>query len=780
MPRNLTPLAPARRRRATTRLTVAALATALVGGAVALTGPAALADPAAPPATPAAQPTPSTTTTPGVPTGSASVLNVLSGKCIDALDGAKTPGTPLQQWQCWPNSEAQIWDLQDAGDGLVRIVLKSAPTSVIGVADVADGAAVQLAEAGDGADQRWRPVATSEGIYEFHNAANDDLVISVADAKATNGARLVLGPAASSDAQRFRMVADVENDPWKTENPFGPNVTVIDRTWSQYATQRKVDAIFADQQTDQFGVRRDAVIFTPGAYTADVKVGFNTQILGAGLLPGDVTITGHVGANADWWDGIDDNQNNSTQNFWRGAENLTVKPTGGEEMWAVSQAAPYRRMQIDGDLILAQPNGQNARCGWASGGLLADSKITGTVDSCTQQQWYSRNSEVGAWESTNWNIFFQGVNGAPEAGEFDKTKYTVVDTTPVVREKPFVYLDGSEWKVFVPALHRDSTGTTWADGSPEGESLGLDAFYITQPGDTAKTINKQLKAGKSLIVTPGVYKLDRALEITKPNTVVLGLGLATLQATRGNAAIKVADVDGVKIAGLLVDAGAKNSDVLVEIGPKKSKRSHAENPTSVHDLFVRIGGNWEAHATQSVVVNSSDVIGDHLWVWRADHPHNAPDCFAPDWKNTTGRNGLVVNGDRVSMYGLFVEHFQQYQTLWNGEGGRTFFYQNETPYDAPKQKDWMDGKKNGWAVYKVSDKVKDHQATGLGSYAVFVGRDYEPNLWTAFEVPKKSGVVMRHMVTVAITGGTISSVINGEGPATPPGVKAVTVEEYSG
>ena len=777
---------PRARRGRPTRRSSAVIA--LVAIAALVSVDAAAARPAAAegaPPTPKQAAQPSAAATAAAPRllGASYVLNAASGKCIDTPDGGRDDGLQLQQWQCYDGSVNQHWEVTDAGDGFVTIALIDAPTSVLAAPTAAAAAPVQLATADGNPSQQWRAAANADGSFELRSRLDDSLCMTLADGNLANGARLVLGTCADAAVHRFRFVENLAEDPWKVSNPFGPSVTVIDRTWLPYAIQAKVDAIFADQQTAQFGNRRDAVIFAPGTYDADISVGFNTQILGAGLLPGDVTINGHVGANADWWDGIDDNAKNSTQNFWRGAENLSVNPTDGTEMWAVSQAAPYRRMQINGDLLLAQPNGAGARCGWASGGLLADSKVTGTVDSCTQQQYFTRNSEVGAWTGTNWNLMFQGTTGAPEPGVFDETKYTVIDETPLSREKPFVYLDGADWKVFVPALRTDSVGTSWADGTPEGESKPLSDFYLVKPGDTAKTINAQLQAGKDLIITPGVYKLDRALKITRPDTVVLGLGLANLRATKGNALIEVADVDGVKIAGLMLDAGAKRSDVLLQVGDKKAKADHSANPTSLHDVYVRVGGNWEARVSQAVVINSDDVIGDHLWIWRADHSHNADDGFAPDWKNTTSDNGLVVRGDDVSMYGLFVEHFQQYQTLWNGERGKTFFYQNETPYDAPTQKAWMDGKKNGWAAYKVSDKVKEHQAIGLGSYAVYFGPGFSPSpfekkLFNSFETPTGPGISFEHMVTVAITGGIIEHIINGEGPATPPGVRAVTMERY--
>jgi hypothetical protein len=60
-------------------------------------------------------------------------------------------------------------------------------------------------------------------------------------------------------------------------------------------------------------------------------------------------------------------------------------------------------------------------------------------------------------------------------------------------------------------------------------------------------------------------------------------------------------------------------------------------------------------------------------MWRADHGAGA------SWYDNMAQNGLVVNGDRVTAYGLFVEHYQQYQVLWNGNNGRTYFYQSELP-----------------------------------------------------------------------------------------------------
>lgn len=94
------------------------------------------------------------------------------------------------------------------------------------------------------------------------------------------------------------------------------------------------------------------------------------------------------------------------------------------------------------------------------------------------------------------------------------------------------------------------------------------------------SINAALAAGQNLILTPGIYQYSGAINVTNPNTVLLGLGYADLVQQTGTAAITVADVDGVQLAGFLIDAGPVNSPVLLQIGVAGSSRvSHASNPT---------------------------------------------------------------------------------------------------------------------------------------------------------------------------------------------------------
>jgi hypothetical protein len=530
---------------------------------------------------------------------------------------------------------------------------------------------------------------------------------------------------------------------------FGPNVTIFSPSMPAASIQQQIDKVYAVQHHNEFGPQRNAFLFLPGSYHVDVPIGFYTEVIGLGASPDDVHITGNVRADAS------ENNNNATTTFWRGIEGIAITPAGGTMQWAVSQAAPFRRMHIEGDLVLHQHNG------WASGGWMADSLIDGNVGSGTQQQWISRNSEWKSWTGSNWNMVFVGVNHPP-AGEWPQPPYTKIAETPVIREKPFLEVDArGNYSVRVPALRRDSTGITWHKGSTPGKSIPIGDFYLAHPGtDTAATLNAALAKGKNLLFTPGIYNLDAAIHVTRPNTVVLGLGFATLKPVNGTPAITTADADGIIIAGLLFDAGPLQSPALLEIGPEGSHSDHAANPILLHDVFFRVGGAGAGRVVANLVVNSNDTLIDHTWIWRADHGAGV------GWNLNTSANGLVVNGDNVTAYGLFVEHHQQYQVLWNGENGRDYFYQSEIPYDPPTQAAYSSGPGvNGWASYKVADGVKHHEAWGLGIYSVFT----HPNivLDRAVEVPETPGVRFHHMITVALGNhGAINNVIDNKGGAT--------------
>jgi len=530
---------------------------------------------------------------------------------------------------------------------------------------------------------------------------------------------------------------------------FGPNVLVFEPSMPAHSIQAQVDKVYAVQRANEFGPQRNAFLFTPGSYNVDIPIGFYTEIIGLGASPNDVSIKGNVHADTN------SKNNNATTTFWRSVEGLSVTPTGGAMQWAVSQAAPFRRMHVHGDLVLHQHKG------WASGGWMSDSQVDGNVDSGTQQQWISRNSEWRSWTGSNWNMVFVGVPHPP-AGDWPSPPYTKVALTPVIREKPFLQVDAAgKYAVIVPRLRTDSAGITWHDGKTPGRSIPIEQFYIAKPDtDTAATINAQLARGRNLLFTPGNYELTEAIHVTRPNTVVLGLGFATLRPSNGTAAMTVADADGIIIAGLLFDAGPVKSPVLLEVGPKGSSAHHAGNPISLHDVFFRVGGAGVGRTVENLTINSHDTIVDHTWIWRADHGSGV------GWESNRSANGLVVNGDNVTIYGLFVEHHQEFQVLWNGNHGRTYFYQSEIPYDPPNQPSYTSAPEtNGWASYKVADGVASHEAWGLGIYSVFIQDAVV--LSRAIEVPRKPEIRFHHMITVCLGAkGEISNVIDDVGGPT--------------
>lgn len=585
----------------------------------------------------------------------------------------------------------------------------------------------------------------------------------------------------------------------KNEPDLGPNTIVFDPSMPVEQIQATVDAIH-DQQVDaEMGDGRYALLFKPGTYgTAEhplrFQVGYYTEVAGLGLNPGDVKINGAVEVYNRCLPPAPDQESNciALVNFWRSLSNLSINFVGGGDgcrdsanFWAVSQAAPMRRVELTGanlslmDYCTAGPQ-------YASGGFIADSALPFVV-SGSQQQFLTRNSSVAGWSNFVWNQVFSGVEGAPAGGPFtDDNKYTTLAATPLSREKPFLYVDAKgKWNVFVPDALKDSSGTSWKSGSTAGTSIPLNRFFIAKPGDSIKHVNAALLAGKHLLLTPGIYHNSQPITVVRPDQVVLGLGLATIVPEKGSIGLQTLDVKGVKIAGIMFDAGAQNSPALLKVGTTLSKidgllrkqhLSDPKNPTTLSDVFFRIGGAHVGKATQSLVVNANNVIVDHTWAWRADHG-----VGGVGWDVNTAETGVLVNGNDVLATGLFSEHYQKYNVVWNGERGKTIFFQNELPYDAPNQAAWQHGTTLGYAGYKVSDKVATHEAWGLGSY-IYTNVDPTLHATNAFEVPQRNGVKLHNMIIVSLNNaGTIDHVVNGVGGpavAAPGGSTTAYLAEY--
>jgi hypothetical protein len=365
-------------------------------------------------------------------------------------------------------------------------------------------------------------------------------------------------------------------------------------------------------------------------------------------------------------------------------------------------------------------------------------------------------------------MMFVGVNGAP-AENWPELPYTTIQETPIVREKPFLSFDGRKFNLKIPQLKKNSSGADWVSGIKSEKTISLEKFYIAKPGiDNAETMNSELSKGKHLLITPGRYFLSNSLKVTKPGTVVMGIGLATLIPENGNAALEISDIDGVSVCGLTIDAGKVFSEKLFVAGipgshkplvtSEASAKEDDANPLFLYDIFFRVGGPAEGSAKACMEINSMDVVVDHIWLWRADHGNGV------GWEKNRAANGLIVNGDNVTIYGLFNEHFQEYQTLWNGNNGRVYFYQSEMPYDPPSVDAWKHDGIYGYASYKVADHVKTHEAWGIGIYNVFY--DAPVIVDNAIETPLHLEDKIHNKIIFWLNGNkesVVKSIINGKG-----------------
>jgi hypothetical protein len=614
---------------------------------------------------------------------------------------------------------------------------------------------------------------------------------------------------------------------------FGPNVCVFNPSMPLASIQADLDNISENQvlpDQGQFDGNRYAIFFEPGTYgsTADpliFEVGYYTEVAGLGAMPQETVINGEALVPNTLCQGTGPFTGtaatcNSDDNFWRSLSNLTLNvmnapsppvigaespnipepgftPTFNSatcyesaEMWSASQADPLRRDIINGSIFFQDfCSPQN----FASGGFIADSQFeNGTMQFDGNQQFITRNSSLSAENGCPgglWNNVFSGDTGAGVpapvfTGQCQQN--TVIAATPVSEEEPFLYAgaDGS-LAAFLPAVQHATSGPSWAAGSPSaatpaepGSSLPLRSFFIANPNTPVFAINLALALGKNLVLTPGVYDLGAPIVVSRPDTVVLSLGYATLVPTRGNAAMVVLPNNGVKLAGgIIFDAGAVNSPFLLSAGSPIAP-ANPSDPDLFSDVFFRVGGaESPAHATVSFVDAAPNSIIDDMWAWRADHGTTST---STGWTVNTGSTGLVVSADNVSAYGLAVEHYQKNEVIWSGQGGTVEFFQNELPYDVPSQADWMaTPKQDGYPAFLVSPNVSTFTSYGMGSYVTFLQTtatlfDQDP-----FEAPTRPGVQFNNTVTVYIGGnGGDNSVIDGTGGAnvSPPATPGTVVD----
>jgi len=522
-----------------------------------------------------------------------------------------------------------------------------------------------------------------------------------------------------------------------------------------------------------FCTKRVAVLLKPGAHRAKFNVGFYHSLVGLGREPGAVELDAFEVLNGVGADGVEHGLSpGGLNNFWRSVENVTTAP-GRNIYYFVSQASPLRKVHIRGQLRLTGPVGGGIYdWGYASGGFTADSRIDGGVEFGGQQQYCTRNTEIGdgsAYKHGAWSNVLIGSKGAYKSEPGQLAKETVIENTERIAEKPYIIYEEGEnrYYLMIPRPEVGKRGISWEKYSGgDIERVDFENVYVAEEGvSTAAIINAKLAEGKHVVLSPGIYRMTEPIVVGKSNAVILGLGLATVQpaddAPYMDSLIFVRDgLEGVRIAGLMVQGGEAGSNALIKWGTRKS--GSAQNSGFLYDIFCRIGGDRDAsrpevRTNKMVLINSSNVVGDNLWLWRADHEMPRNDGV----KNSRHKvfNALEVNGDNVIMYGLFAEHTLHDLTVWNGENGKTFFYQCEMPYDVT-QHNFGD---QGYAGYVIGEHVKTHTLMGAGVYSFF--RDYDVHAQSGFRAPEgEGGINLQHIFTVFLNGkGGIDHVLNRQG-----------------
>jgi hypothetical protein len=563
---------------------------------------------------------------------------------------------------------------------------------------------------------------------------------------------------------------------------------------------------------------RFAILFAPGTYKGvNVEVGYYVQLLGLGSKAEDVVFTdcefGPYVPALNKHKNVGGRPGLSLDTFWRAAENYKTKADQGQ-LWAVSQAAPIRRVHVaksaskslsqagsgraSGNLYLHDNGAQ------ASGGHMANAIVEGFVDFGSQQQWCSRSVDMkeppqnGAWSL----VFVDCIGAVPADGPDVKNPSVTVHNPTITVEKPFIAVDNADgkYKLRIPVPRKRQKGNSAWGPDLTGTNDTIRDFSAVRVALANKTdvdgnsvpdlcvaqkINDALEMGKDVVLSPGIYYLSEPIRIVRNDQVLLRIGLATLVAPKdGTPCVQVlANLQGVRLAGFMLEASVipKKQDrnfvaSLLEWGEEKGQQSNQDdedvgspsNPGVLTDIFARVGGsnlNRQVSTDVMIRIHSSNVMGDNLWLWRADHVQlrsgEEPNFPPLDYHQVTldqciCETGIEVNGNDVSIHGLAVEHTTKNQTIWNGDRGTVIFYQCELPYDATPAFG-----RQGFVGYRVGEQVTSHVAEGVGIYSNF--RDHAVPVRTAITHPKKSGIHFNNAFTVLLNNhGLIESVINGE------------------
>lgn len=479
--------------------------------------------------------------------------------------------------------------------------------------------------------------------------------------------------------------------------------------------QELADAVFKQQRDAEFQPERIALLLYPGEHTLNIKLGYYTAVAGLGQTSAQVVVNGTITSINN-----DDPCIGALDNFFRSISNLTINVPENVKanFFCTSQASPLRDLVVNGDLGVAKfvdgcgGNGSNSG-GYSSGGYMHNVRVNGTLLLETQQQFFTQNSKFDSFSGGAWNVFFMGcegkINTTPCLTGAGKTLVkSANETSSLSAAAPLITYDlvMKKFVVFRPTLVSDAKGVIGRSDDAKEE------LVLVDPSTPIEQINQILNDGKNLGFLPGQYLCSEAIRVTKSNTIIIGIGYATLNPTDGNPAIVVEDrAHGVRLCGLMIEAGQSLSDVLVEIGETSSPKSDQgdqNNPTILHDIFPRVGGPTDsAQAGVMLRINQSYCVVMHTWLWRADHTDTERAGLGIDKAKCD--NALVVNGNNVRIFGLFAEHTLKEGIVWNGNDGMIQFLQSEMAYDVIKP----------WNYPMLLVKGNNFQGDALGVYSYF-------------------------------------------------------------
>jgi len=503
-----------------------------------------------------------------------------------------------------------------------------------------------------------------------------------------------------------------------------------------------------------FSSRRYVLAVHPGIYkdAPPIQVGYYSQVVGLGRSPSDThfvqggpccpALNKHV--HPPWGTSLD--------TFWRSVENVRLS----RMQWAVSQAAPLRNVHVDEDLVLFDG------AAYASGGHLANATVGGTVQLGGQQQYLLRKVQASQVQGGAWSRVL--VECEAPIDQPVPTTTQIKDLPQRSMEKPYVVFSGNKFQLLVP--------------QPNGQMQERD-FDNVFVATSTQGIQQALDQGKDVLLTPGIYAMESTLTMRHDNQVLLGWGLATLVSPTNGAPCLHVLGQGCRVAGIMLEASERDLNraqvpvaTLLEWGTEEQSFGSSTNPGGLWDIFCRVGGaslgdRTRIHLHSMVRIHMSYVLGDNLWLWRADHALLRPGETANYPEISTlyhqsekdeyvVKHGLVVTGDHAQITGLAVEHTNEHQVIWKGEHGSVYFYQCEFPYGVGEEFVGNYG-------YLVHDSVQNHKVFAPGVYSNF--RNTNVTIPTAMKVSNGTNVVNGFVVKLD-NKGAIASVVNNLGPGT--------------